>query len=139
MNNRPDWDTYFLALASITALRVACTRAQHGAVVVSPDHRVLATGYNGATTGRMECSEGGCPRGRLTPEELNHLAGGYDDPSSPGYCISVHAEANALLLAGRDRTVHATLYVTGEPCHGCKKRADAAGIYRIVYPGSQDS
>jgi dCMP deaminase len=133
MKERLDWDEYFLAMARVASLRVACTRAQHGAVVVSPDHRVLATGYNGATPGRMECSEGGCPRGRLAIEEMGHLAGGYDDPSSPGYCISVHAEANALLVAGRSRTVGATLYVTGEPCHGCKKLAAAAGIARIVY------
>ena len=133
---RPDWDDYFLALTVAVATRADCTRARHGAIVVSPDHRIVSTGYNGAPSGHLGClTSGGCPRGRLSTDELAHLAGGYDDPNSPGFCISVHAEANALLHAGLDRTRQATLYVTGEPCYGCRKLIAAAGIARVVWPG----
>lgn len=134
--SRPDWDEYFLDIATVVARRADCTRAHHGAVVVDGQHRIVSTGYNGSPAGMPGClSAGACPRGQLTAEQLGHLAGGYDDPQSPGFCISVHAEANALLYAGRGRAAGATIYVTGKPCHGCEKLIRASGIARIVYPG----
>ena len=131
--SRPDWDTYYLSIAREVATRADCTRAQHGAVIVDTDHRPVSFGYNGAPSGHPGCLEGACPRGRLSTEQLAHLAGGYDDPDSPGYCISVHAEANAIILAGRDACKGSTIYVTGQPCHGCTKLIHAAGIERVVH------
>lgn len=131
--DRPDWDTYYLAIANVVSTRADCRRSRHGAVVVAPDHRPVSFGYNGAPSGHRGCLEGACPRGRLTKDELASLAGGYDDPTSIGYCISVHAEANAILLAGRNACKGATIYVTGEPCHGCRKLIHAAGIHRAVW------
>ncbi len=130
---RPTWDEYYLNVAATISTRVACTRRQHGAVVVK-HNRIVSTGYNGAPSGRTECTDGGCPRGLLEYGELASLSGGYDDPSSPGFCISIHAEANALLHAGRDAR-EATIYITGEPCHGCSKLIAAAGITRVVFNG----
>ena len=134
---RPFWDDYYLSIAKVVSTRADCTRARHGAVIVSPDHRPVSFGYNGAPSGHRGCLEGACPRGRLSESELAHLAGGYDDPNSSGYCISVHAEANAIILAGRGATKGATIYVTGEPCHGCHKLIAASGITRVVWPGSE--
>lgn len=131
--SRPDWDTYYLDIADVVATRADCTRSRHGAVLVAQDHRPISFGYNGAPSGHAGCLEGACPRGRLTKAELASLAGGYDDPASIGYCISVHAEANAILLAGRRACADATIYVTGEPCHGCRKLIHAAGIRRAVW------
>lgn len=135
--SRPTWDDYYLAIARTVASRADCRRAQHGAVIVDPDHRVISFGYNGAPSGMPGCLEGACPRGRLPYDALASLSGGYDDPASPGYCISVHAEANAIILAGRNRTAGATIYITGAPCHGCQKLIAAAGITRIVYSDGQ--
>ena len=133
---RPDWDDYYLSIARVVATRADCRRRQHGAVIVSADHRPVSFGYNGAPSGHAGCLEGACPRGRLSQEELQSLAGGYDDPASVGFCISVHAEANAILLAGRNACKGASIYITGEPCHGCRKLIHAAGIARVVWPGS---
>ena len=130
---RPDWDTYYLAIADVVSTRADCTRSRHGAVIVGTDHRPVSFGYNGAPSGHRGCLDGACPRGRLSKDELASLAGGYDDPASIGYCISVHAEANAILLAGRHACKGATIYVTGEPCHGCRKLIHAAGIARAVW------
>lgn len=130
---RPDWDTYYLNIADVVSTRADCRRRQHGAVIVDTDHRPVSFGYNGAPAGHRGCLDGACPRGTLAYGELASLSGGYDDPASPGFCISVHAEANALLLAGRDRCKGAVIYVTGKPCHGCEKLISAAGIARVVY------
>lgn len=70
---------------------------------------------------------GTCPRrtASVSPGETS-----YDD--GPGRCVAVHAEANALLYCDREDLVGATLYVTREPCYGCQKLIDAAGIERVV-------
>ena len=129
---RPDWDDYFLSIAHVVATRAPCTRRQVGAAIVR-NKRIIATGYNGQPTGQTHCTDGGCPRGKLTADQLAANAGGYDNPDSPGYCTAVHAEANALLHASQALT-GATVYVTDEPCHGCSKLLAAAGIARVVHP-----
>jgi dCMP deaminase len=85
-----------------------------GAVVVK-DRRVVSTGYNGAPRGLEHCDDVGC-------EMVNH------------HCIrTVHAEANALLFAGFERTNGATLYVTHAPCRSCVGLIINAGIKRVVF------
>ena len=62
--------------------------------------------------------------------------GDYDRPGTPGFCIAIHAEVNALLFATRD-TKGATAYITDPPCPGCRKALAAAGIVRAVWPGGE--
>lgn len=59
---RPDWDTYFMKLAHVAATRSNCMKRSVGAIVVSPDKQIVATGYNGTTFGYDNCFEGGCKR-----------------------------------------------------------------------------
>ncbi len=47
---RPDWDTYFMEIALVTATRANCSRRKVAAVVVS-ENRVISTGYNGTPRG----------------------------------------------------------------------------------------
>lgn len=125
IETRPDWDEYFLGIADAVSKRAACTRSQVGAVLVK-DKRIIASGYNGAIAGAIECTEGGCPRGRMSIEEM---------PRGSDYsnCIAIHAEVNALAYA-RTEARGATLYVTRAPCDWCSKVIDAFGIDRVVYP-----
>jgi hypothetical protein len=50
----------------------------------------------------------------------------------------VHAEANALLFA-RASVKGATLFCTDEPCDGCSRLIQAAGIARVVWPDGERS
>jgi dCMP deaminase len=128
---RPDWDTYFLEIAKAVALRADCTRSKVGAVVVR-EHRIMATGYNGYPAGSPGClSDGICPRGQLSREEL--LPGSSYD-SGPGVCGALHAEQNALLYCSYDQRQGATLYITRDPCEGCTKMLSGAGLSRVVTP-----
>lgn len=129
-DGRPTWDDYFLGIALVVASRADCRRRQHGCVLVDQDNRIIGTGYNGAPAGDEGCLSGACPRGMLAYDELASLSS-YD--SGPGQCISVHAEANALLYA-RTSCKGATAYITGEPCPTCAKLLRGAGVERIVYP-----
>jgi len=125
VHDRPDWDDYFLALATAVSARADCTRAQHGAVIVGTDRRVVSTGYNGGPSGGASCLEGECPRAfsdvpSLTPDYSN--------------CIALHAEQNAIAYADYGRTHGGTIYITGQPCDMCVKLIRAAGIERVVTP-----
>ncbi|AXK86548.1 deoxycytidylate deaminase [Nocardia farcinica] len=119
--SRPTWDEYFIGIARAVAARSDCERDKVGAVVVR-NHRIRATGYNGAPAGWPGCHT--CPRrtSNCTP------GSSYDN------CIAIHAEANALLHCDREDLIDATLYVTRAPCYACYKLISGAGITRVVTP-----
>lgn len=119
----PDWDTYFSAIACVVATRADCERRQVGAVIVKKN-RIVATGYNGAPAKQPGCKT--CPR------RLSGVEPGSSYDTGSGACVAIHAEANALLYADRDKTEGATLYVTHDPCDGCAKLIAGAGISRVV-------
>jgi len=124
---RPDWDEYYLGIALAVSARGECVRSKVGAVIVSPTNSIVSTGYNGAPAGtKGTCLEGGCPR-----------AYNVDIKPGSGYassgCVVIHAEANAIIRAGRDTCVGSTLYVTREPCEMCHPLIRAAGIERVMW------
>jgi dCMP deaminase len=125
MTGRPDWDEYYLNIATAVACRGECVRRQVGAVIVR-DYTILATGYNGAPPGEPSCVEGACPRAK------SDVRPGVGYASSG--CVAIHAELNAIIRAGRERCVGATIYINHEPCEMCSPLIRAAGIVRVVYP-----
>lgn len=102
-----------------------CAKRQYMAIVLSPDGRVVGTGYNGSPPGMPHCIDGACPR-------LHE-----DSASGTNYsnCISVHAEANALMYSNRGDRRDGTLYVNGQPCWDCAKLIAGSGLHRIVLIG----
>lgn len=113
---RPDWDTYFMDVASAVATRSTCDRAHVGSVLVR-DKRILTTGFNGSPAGLPHC------------DDIGHLI-------VDGHCVrTTHAEANAIIQAALHGilTKDATCYVTHFPCLGCVKMLINAGISCIVY------
>jgi dCMP deaminase len=123
---RPGWDDYFLEIAKAVSLRGDCSRRQVGAVIAK-DNRIVATGYNGAPSGHPGClTNGACPRA------YTDVAPGSSYDTGPGACIGIHAEANALLYADRDKCENATIYTTCPPCEGCTKLIQASGIKYVV-------
>lgn len=110
-----------MALAQQSAtIFSTCAKRQYCAIITDRKNRITGFGYNGGPRGYTHCKEGGCPR------FLNNSAPGsnYDD------CISVHAEANAILNGVGE--LH-TLYVNGTPCHSCAKLITSTDIERVVY------
>jgi dCMP deaminase len=122
---RPDWDSYYMNIAVAVSLRGDCVRAQHGTVIVK-DHKIVSTGYNGTPVGSdYSCgATGQCPRA-LDPN-AEHSKGDYD------LCWATHSEANAIIRASWSDLTGSTLYVTGQPCGGCQKLIESAGVARIV-------
>lgn len=122
---RPSWDNYFMSLARLAAQRSNCMKRRVGCVVVSHNHRVISTGYNGTPRGIRNCSEGGCGR-------CNSALGSGHGLTT---CLCIHAEENALLEAGRDRLREpgAVLYCDTCPCLTCSIKIAQVGISEVVY------
>lgn len=131
--NRRDKRNYYLDLAQVVSNRGTCLRRRYGAVIVKNDE-VISTGYAGAPRGRKNCSDlGYCIRAQL----------GVPRGERYELCRSVHAEANAIISASRDKMLNATLYLTGVEADGsyvanscccsmCKRMVINAGIVEVV-------
>lgn len=111
-------------MADAMAARSACTNRQVGAVIVDPDNRPISVGYNGPPAGfpkaSSDCS-GFCPR-----------SGSSDRTASYSNCVSVHAEANALVFADRQQYKHGTIFITNAVCWDCAKLIANSGLSRVV-------
>lgn len=130
-HTRPTWDEYFLGIAEAVAARADCRRRRVGAVLVS-EHRIVATGYNGAPSGGPSCLAGQCPRGLQ-----NAVAPGSSYDTGADACVALHAEQNCLLYADRSRAEAATIFITHEPCDGCRRMIAGSGVRRAVWPGGE--
>ena len=126
------WTEYFLDMAKTCATRSNCLRAQVGAVIVGPDKKIKATGYNGTPTKVVSCYEiGECYRMK------NNI------PSGTMYetCRSIHAEQNAIIQAGQDRCQGATMYIYGHNfiCILCKRFIVQSGIVDVYLKKDDNS
>lgn len=138
---RPVKPNYYLDIAEAVAERGTCLRRLYGAVIVKDD-QIVSTGYVGAPRGRRNCCDlGSCIRTKLAI------------PRGERYelCRSVHAEANAIISAGRDKTIDADLYLIGidtstgdyvekaDCCSMCKRLVINAGIKNVYIRDDKES
>lgn len=115
--NAISWETYFMGIAHLSALRSKDPNTQVGAVIVDQEHKVVSIGYNGFPKG---CSDDEYP----WENEGSSL--------ETKYVYVVHAELNAILNS--PRTVKGcSIYVSLFPCHECAKAIIQSGILEIVY------
>lgn len=131
--NRPSWHEYFLMVAKLVSVRSTCNSRKIGAVIAK-NNRILATGYNGAVHGAPHCTDKG-------PDYCLRRLIGAHDAEKYNYCISSHAEVNALDQAARFGIAldGAVLYSTLEPCNWCFKQLIQAGIKEIYFEEAYDS
>jgi dCMP deaminase len=131
------------------AERTDCTRTKCAALITK-DNRLIAAGYPGTKPGRPGCLMGACPRGRhyqngrpgKDPAVWCKCGNPWPCPAEPGSsydtgpgaCISVHAEMNAIMDADKADRRGAVMYVTREPCAGCRKHIEVSGIVLVLWP-----
>ena len=130
---RPSKDECYLGIAEAVLARSTCLRRKYGAVIVKDDE-IISTGYNGSPRDEKNCSDTGyCYR---ETEDIPH-GERYES------CLSVQAEANAIISASRRDMLGSTLYLSGqeadgtpiadpEPCLMCYRLILNAGIAKIV-------
>lgn len=117
------WDAYFIGLAHLSALRSKDPSTQVGAVIVSPENRIVGIGYNGFPNG---CNDDDFPWDR---------DGAFQDTKYP---YVVHAELNAILNSKQDLR-GCSIYVSLFPCNECAKAIIQSGISKIVYESDKYS
>lgn len=137
---RRDKTNYYLDLAETVSMRSTCLRRRYGAVIVKNDE-VISTGYVGAPRGRKNCTD----TGKCIRQELNIPRGERYE-----LCRSVHAEANAIISASRDKMIGSSMYLAGRDaqtgeyiansnsCSMCKRQIINAGIERVYVRDSHD-
>lgn len=131
---RRDKINYYLDIAETVAKRGTCLRRHYGAVIVNHDE-IVSTGYVGAPRGRVNCSD----INRCIRQDLNIPRGERYE-----LCRSVHAEANAIISAAREKMIGSTMYLTGievstgeyiansNSCSMCKRMIINAGIETVI-------
>jgi len=131
---RRDKINYYLDIAQTVTERGTCIRRNYGSIIVKHDE-IIATGYTGAPRGRKNCSDlHVCMREKL----------GIPRGERYEMCRSVHAEANAIISASRDKLIDSTLYLVcldpkdgsvipdTSSCSMCKRLIINAGIAKVI-------
>lgn len=124
LDPRPSWAEYFFAIAEVVSRRATCPRASVGVVIVSQDHRILSTGYNGAPPREPHCLTEGC---QMADKHCQR---------------SLHAEVNAITWGAKSGTAlgASDMYIfmvvpqnstTEMPCRECEKVIKAAGLRQV--------
>lgn len=118
------WDIRFMRLAREVSLW-SKDSTKIGCVIVSPNRRIVATGYNGFPLG---CDD----------EKIYQEIG---DDKEKKYEITIHAEMNALLNALKNGVSvdGCTIYIWGNRvCKDCAKHIAQSGITTVWYtPGGK--
>ncbi len=138
---RRDKTNYYLDLAEMVAQRCTCLRRHYGAVIVKNDE-VISTGYVGAPRGRKNCTDiGECIRKKM----------GVPRGERYELCRSVHAEANAIISASRDKMIGSSMYLIGievdtgdyirnaNSCSMCKRLIINAGIKKMYIRDTKET
>jgi dCMP deaminase len=116
---RPTKTSIYIEIARAWAKRSTCSsKVAVGAVLVSSDGRVIASGYNGSPRGEPHCDDVGC----LTDTD--------------GHCLrAIHAEENALIQCAIHgiSSVGTMLISTHQPCDRCARRLAQAGVIIAYY------
>lgn len=111
----PDWDTYFMSLVVLVAMKSKDPSSHIGAVITTMDNQLVSTGYNGFPRG-VEYTD-------LTRQERPEK-----------YFFYEHAERNAIYHAARHgvSTMGCKMYTSGCPCADCGRGIIQAGIIEVI-------
>jgi len=108
------WPARYLALAEFVARWSKDPSTKVGSVIFRADGSVISLGYNGFARGALDAPE------MLADRDLRLK-------------LTIHAEENAILSAGRNGTpLHgAKIVVTHHPCARCASKIVQAGIAEV--------
>lgn len=150
--SRPNWDETWMSVATAMSKRSKCVNRQVGAVIVTKENRPMAVGYNGPPAKWSGAIDGEStlkvhfgsnivieePKSNNTTcAEFCPRGGSSERGTSYSNCVSVHAEANALLFADRRDYEGGTIYVTNPCCWDCAKLVSNSGVARVVVQVSE--
>jgi len=108
---------------------------QMGAILVSPEGRVISTGYNGAPAGFDDETVPYTREKQLLAYDLLDADSGellsHHEFEANKYPFMVHAEINALHYARGKVPAGSKLYVIGFPCERCALDVSLSGVSEV--------
>lgn len=120
---RPSKVDNFMSITELVAQRSTCIDRQIGCLLVSKDHKILSSGYNGAPRGVEHCTDNGfCLKERFNDIEA---------------CSSAHAEQNAIINAYQLERVY-YCYCTRSPCIACVRMLLNTNCRVIIFRDDHD-
>lgn len=142
------WDKYYYELCVAIAKNSKCFSRQIGAIIVK-DKSIISTGYCGPPRGFVPCDErhtvdsalfNEYVRRGIKLEEVKNRCPrqvlGFKSGEGIEWCVSAHAEENAILNAARVGTVslkNTKMYMScGIPCSKCLIKIIQVGIEEII-------
>lgn len=110
-----DWDSLFMNMVYLTAMKSKDESTHVGAVIVGPDNEVRSVGFNSFPRGIND----GVPGRQQRPEKYHWMA---------------HAEVNSVFNAAMAGTAvkGCKMYTNGVPCTGCVHAVINAGIKEVI-------
>lgn len=111
---RIDRDELFMEIALSISKRATCERGSNGCVITL-DHRIVSSGYNGPLKGLLHC--------------------GIACDKTKSCVRSVHAEANAIYAAAKNgiKLDGGVIYSTSRPCEKCLQAIASVGIHTVYF------
>lgn len=112
---------WILKVLEAVAFGATCPKSAVGAIFVSLDYEILATGFNGAPRHLPHCEDTGCEKDK------------------DGKCVtSVHAEINALVQGAKKGVIleGAMLFVSRWPCKRCAMMLANLNLAAIAVPAT---
>jgi dCMP deaminase len=116
-----DWDSYFMTMVYLVAMRSKDENTHIGAVIVGPDNEIRSTGYNGFVRDLND----DVPERQENPEK---------------YYWFEHGERNAIYnatLMGVSLK-DCRMYTNGVPCMDCARGVVQSGIREVIVDGNWD-
>jgi dCMP deaminase len=112
INDRLDWDEYFMSIAFLASCRSPCQRLNVGSIIVK-NNRLISMGYNGYIQGAPHIS-------RMQDNHEQSI---------------IHSEINAIAdCAKRGVSLEdSKIYITHYPCVNCFRSIAACGIKELIY------
>jgi len=114
-NFMKNWDKIFIDLSIHISQWSKDANKKYGAVLVSQDHRIISTGYNGFPQG---CDDS--------------IESRYERPQK--YMWTEHAERNVIYSAAKIgvSTNNSIMYINGFSCADCARAIIQSGIKKVV-------
>lgn len=129
-NKIMDWDEYFFDIIKKIEKKSKDPSTRVGCVIVTPEHEIVTTGFNGFPRGVEDDVHG------LNKEKVIKR---YERPLK--YLFTEHSERNAIYAAARRGCAldGCTIYVEWNPCADCMRAIIQSGIVEVVLNGRSES
>ena len=124
----PNYKKFFKKILKDTEEMSTCARV-HVAALIVKDGRIISTGWNGVTSGKMHCKDF-----FYNLDVVKNMIG-YAEHHKFSKKNEIHAEQNAIGFASRNglSAKDSDLYISVSPCVYCAKLIWAAGIKNVYY------